>query len=82
MLLFKAAQARNLPVMLEAFANKADPNWISTENEDKTPIMKAIETVSIQVYKFSKVKVTLTDLEWPAQLTMVWYFLHECEVTL
>ena len=52
MLLFKAAQARNLPVMLEALANKADPNWISTENEDKTPIMKAIETVSIiQVYK-------------------------------
>ena len=47
MLLFKAAQARNLPVMLEALANKADPNWISTENVDKTPIMKAIETVSI-----------------------------------
>ena len=37
--------------MLEALANKADPNWISTENEDKTPIMKAIETVFIQVYK-------------------------------
>ena len=33
--------------MLEALANKADPNWISTENEDKTPIMKALETVSI-----------------------------------
>ena len=45
MLLFKAAQARNLPVMLEALANSADPNWVCGENDDKTPIMKAIETV-------------------------------------
>lgn len=46
MLLFKAAQARNLAVMLEALANGADSNWVNLQEDDKTPIMKAIETVS------------------------------------
>lgn len=52
MLLFKAAQARNLPVMLEALANSADPNWVCGDNEDKTPIMKAIETGSLAACEF------------------------------
>ena len=46
LLLYKAAEARNLPVMLEALANGADPNWVNADDEDKTPIMKAVETVS------------------------------------
>ena len=46
MLLYKAAQARNLPVMLEALSNGADPNWTNEEEDDKTPIMKVVETVS------------------------------------
>lgn len=45
-LLFKAAQARNLPVMLEALAHGADPNWVNEEDEGKTPLIKAVETVS------------------------------------
>jgi Arf-GAP/coiled-coil/ANK repeat/PH domain-containing protein len=45
MLLFKAAQARNLTVMLEALANGADPNWVNEEEEGRTPLMKAVETV-------------------------------------
>ena len=45
LLLYKAAEARNLPVMLEALANGADPNWVNVDDEDKTPIMKAVETV-------------------------------------
>ena len=45
MLLFKAAQARNLTVMLEALANGADPNWVNDEEEGRTPLMKAVETV-------------------------------------
>jgi hypothetical protein len=44
MLLFKAAQARNLTVMLEALANGADPNWVNEEEEGRTPLMKAVET--------------------------------------
>ena len=45
LLLYKAAEARNLPVMSEALANGANPNWVNNEDNDKTPIMKAIETV-------------------------------------
>lgn len=46
MLLYKAAHARNLSAMLEAIANGADTNWVNAQEDDKTPIMKAIETVS------------------------------------
>lgn len=46
LLLYKAAQARNLPVMLEALANKADPNWVNQDEEGMTPLMKAVDTVS------------------------------------
>lgn len=45
MLLFKAAQARNLTVMLEALANGANPNWVNEDEEGRTPLMKAVETV-------------------------------------
>ena len=34
LLLYKAAEARNLPVMLEALANGADPNWVNADDED------------------------------------------------
>ena len=47
MLLFKAAQSRNLAVMLEALANGAETNWVNIQEEDKTPLMKAVETVSV-----------------------------------
>lgn len=46
LLLYKAAQARNLPVMLEALANKADPNWVNQDDKGMTPLMKAVDTVS------------------------------------
>lgn len=45
MLLYKAAQARNLTVMLEALAHGANPNWVNEEDDGKTPLMKAVETV-------------------------------------
>ncbi len=47
MLLYKAAEARNLPVMLEAMAIGANPNWINEEDDGKTPLIKAVESVSI-----------------------------------
>lgn len=46
MLLYKASQARNLAVMLEALANGADTNWVCAQEDNRTPIMKAVETVS------------------------------------
>ncbi|KAL4221052.1 ArfGAP with coiled-coil [Mactra antiquata] len=52
MLLFKAAQARNLAVMLEALANGAESNWVNTQEDDKTPLMKAIETGSLSACEF------------------------------
>lgn len=45
LLLYKASGARNLPVMLEALSNRADPNWVNMEDEGKTPIMRAVQTV-------------------------------------
>ncbi|XP_062590479.1 arf-GAP with coiled-coil, ANK repeat and PH domain-containing protein 2-like isoform X2 [Saccostrea cucullata] len=52
LLLYKAAQARNLPVMLEALANRADPNWVNQDDEGKTPLMKAVDTGSLTVTEF------------------------------
>lgn len=50
LLLYKAAGAHNLPVMLEALANKANPNWTNAEDDSKTPLMKAVESVSRLIY--------------------------------
>jgi len=47
MLLYKAARARNLPVMREALALGADPNWQNEEEHHQTPLMKAIASVSV-----------------------------------
>ncbi|XP_025083083.1 arf-GAP with coiled-coil, ANK repeat and PH domain-containing protein 2-like isoform X3 [Pomacea canaliculata] len=52
LLLYKAAEARNLPVMLEALSNGADPNWVNPDDNDKTPIMKAVETGSLSACEF------------------------------
>ncbi|XP_061163499.1 arf-GAP with coiled-coil, ANK repeat and PH domain-containing protein 2-like isoform X2 [Saccostrea echinata] len=52
LLLYKAVQARNLPVMLEALANKADPNWVNQDEEGKTPLMKAVDTGSLTITEF------------------------------
>lgn len=40
------AQARNLAVMLEALAQGANPNWTNDDDEGKTPLIKATESVS------------------------------------
>ena len=47
MLLYKAARARNLPVMREALALGADSNWQNEEDYHQTPLMKAIGSVSV-----------------------------------
>lgn len=49
LLLYKASGARNLPVMIEALSNRADPNWVNMDEEGRTPIMKAVQTVIIKV---------------------------------
>ncbi|KAH9513503.1 Arf-GAP with coiled-coil, ANK repeat and PH domain-containing protein 2 [Bulinus truncatus] len=52
LLLYKASAARNLPVMLEALANRGDPNWVNLEEDGKTPIMKAVQTGSLAACEF------------------------------
>ncbi|XP_053705329.1 arf-GAP with coiled-coil, ANK repeat and PH domain-containing protein 3 isoform X2 [Synchiropus splendidus] len=41
-LLFKAARARNLPVMAEALAHGADVNLANEDEEGKTPLIQAV----------------------------------------
>lgn len=45
-------QARNLPVMLEALAQGANPNWANPEEDSKTPLIKAAESVSSSAISF------------------------------
>lgn len=42
LLIYKAAQARNLPLMAEALANGAEINWVNDEDENKTPLIQAV----------------------------------------
>ncbi|XP_064611026.1 arf-GAP with coiled-coil, ANK repeat and PH domain-containing protein 2-like isoform X2 [Liolophura sinensis] len=60
-LLFKAAQARNLPVMLEALAHGADPNWVNEDDEGKTPLIKAVETGSLAACEFLLLNLAKLD---------------------
>lgn len=42
----QAAEAKNIPVMLQALANKADINWRNVADQSKTSLIKAVESVS------------------------------------
>ncbi|RUS76306.1 hypothetical protein EGW08_015930 [Elysia chlorotica] len=52
LLLYKACGARNLPVMLQALANRADPNWVNLDDGGRTPIMRAVVTGSMATCEF------------------------------
>jgi len=45
MLLYKAARARNVAVMLEALSQFADINWKNNDDSGRTPLMQAIFSV-------------------------------------
>lgn len=45
-LLYKASQARNLPVMAEALAHGADVNSVNDEDDGKSPLIQAVFGVS------------------------------------
>jgi Arf-GAP with coiled-coil, ANK repeat and PH domain-containing protein len=44
--LFKAASAHNLPVMMQAISLGADKNWENSDNLNRTPLHQAILAVS------------------------------------
>ncbi|XP_048471140.1 arf-GAP with coiled-coil, ANK repeat and PH domain-containing protein 3 isoform X2 [Rhincodon typus] len=51
-LVYKAAQARNLAVMAEALAHAADVNWVNDEDENKTPLIQAVIGGSLVACEF------------------------------
>ncbi|XP_069774855.1 arf-GAP with coiled-coil, ANK repeat and PH domain-containing protein 3 [Narcine bancroftii] len=51
-LVYKAAQARNLAVMAEALAHGADVNWVNDEDENKTPLIQAVMGGSLVACEF------------------------------
>ncbi|XP_072101329.1 arf-GAP with coiled-coil, ANK repeat and PH domain-containing protein 3 [Mobula birostris] len=51
-LVYKAAQARNLAVMAEALAHGADVNWVNEEDENKTPLIQAVIGGSLVACEF------------------------------
>ena len=46
LLLYRAAQARNLPVILQAVALGGNVNWHNEDEDGKTALIKAVESVS------------------------------------
>ncbi|XP_062889329.1 arf-GAP with coiled-coil, ANK repeat and PH domain-containing protein 3 [Mobula hypostoma] len=51
-LVYKAAQARNLAIMAEALAHGADVNWVNEEDENKTPLIQAVIGGSLVACEF------------------------------
>jgi len=47
MLLYKAARARNITVMLDALSQFADINWKNNDDNGRTPLMQAIFGVCV-----------------------------------
>ncbi|KFU95382.1 Arf-GAP with coiled-coil, ANK repeat and PH domain-containing protein 3, partial [Chaetura pelagica] len=52
LLMYKAAQARNLPLMAEALAHGAEINWVNDEDENKTPLIQAVMGGSLIACEF------------------------------
>ncbi|XP_061129035.1 arf-GAP with coiled-coil, ANK repeat and PH domain-containing protein 3-like isoform X2 [Syngnathus typhle] len=51
-LLYRAAKARNLPVMAEALAHGADVNMVNKDDEEKTPLIQAVIGGSLLACEF------------------------------
>ncbi|TRZ05800.1 hypothetical protein HGM15179_021307 [Zosterops borbonicus] len=52
LVLSRAAQGRNLPLMAEALAHGADINWVNDEDESKTPLIQAVSGGSLIACEF------------------------------
>jgi len=52
LLLYKAARARNIAVMLDAMSQFADINWRNNDDSGRTPLMQAIFSVRIKILCF------------------------------
>jgi len=55
MLLYKAARARNVTVMLDAMSHVADVNWKNNDDYGRTPLMQAIFSVRVLCFLYVNV---------------------------
>ncbi|XP_053574424.1 arf-GAP with coiled-coil, ANK repeat and PH domain-containing protein 1 isoform X2 [Bombina bombina] len=65
-LLYRAVEHRYLPTMADALAHGADVNWVRTEEDDRTPLIRAVLSDSLVACEFllqNGANVNLTDKE-------------------
>ncbi|XP_069466201.1 arf-GAP with coiled-coil, ANK repeat and PH domain-containing protein 3 isoform X2 [Ambystoma mexicanum] len=85
LLIFKAARARNLPVMAEALAHGADVNWVNNEDENKTPLIQAVIGGSLIACEFllqNGADVNQIDIRSRAPVHHATYLGHTGQVCL
>lgn len=85
MLIYKAAQARNMPAMAEALAHGADVNWINDEDENKTPLIQAVTGGSLIACEFllqNAADVNQRDIRGRGPLHHATYLGHTGQVCL
>ncbi|NWR29598.1 ACAP3 protein, partial [Tachuris rubrigastra] len=85
LLMYKAAQARNLPLMAEALAHGAEINWVNDEDENKTPLIQAVKGGSLIACEFllqNGADVNQRDSRGRAPLHHATYLGHTGQVCL
>ncbi|XP_025929928.1 arf-GAP with coiled-coil, ANK repeat and PH domain-containing protein 3 [Apteryx rowi] len=85
LLIYKAAQARNLPLMAEALAHGAEVNWVNDEDENKTPLIQAVMGGSLIACEFllqNGADVNQRDIRGRAPLHHATYLGHTGQVCL
>ncbi|NXC46657.1 ACAP3 protein, partial [Penelope pileata] len=85
LLIYKAAQARNLPLMAEALAHGAEVNWVNDEDENKTPLVQAVMGGSLIACEFllqNGADVNQRDSRGRAPLHHATYLGHTGQVCL
>ncbi|XP_061207506.1 arf-GAP with coiled-coil, ANK repeat and PH domain-containing protein 3 [Neopsephotus bourkii] len=85
LLMYKAARARNLPLMAEALANGAEINWVNDEDENKTPLIQAVMGGSLIACEFllqNGADVNQRDTRGRAPLHHATYLGHTGQVCL
>ncbi|XP_049863259.1 arf-GAP with coiled-coil, ANK repeat and PH domain-containing protein 2 isoform X2 [Schistocerca gregaria] len=84
-LLYKAAAAHNLPVMLKALALGADKQWMNEEDHNRTPLHQAIFSGSVMACEFlllNGAKINSQDSEGKTPLHLATELGHTAQVCL
>ncbi|KFW07301.1 Arf-GAP with coiled-coil, ANK repeat and PH domain-containing protein 3, partial [Fulmarus glacialis] len=85
LLIYKAAQARNLPLMAEALAHGAEINWVNDEDENKTPLIQAVmggSLIACDLLLQNGADVNQRDIRGRAPLHHATYLGHTGQVCL